>query len=503
MYNRSQIKRASKASLKNHYWRNIFIALIAVITVTGSLNSLFVDLFKNRVDVEFSSNVWFYIKSIITYYIPDFLNAGGFVLKVIPNELVDASLGFAVNLILTPISFPFYIAYAVYQTNFESSIQIFYVILGVLLYVAFIVFILFPLHTSSLKYFLDKEKNQSDKNPMLFSFKNYYKNIIITKCLVSLKYMMWSLTVVMIPYKYYQYSLVDYILCDNPSMSPRDVIETSKRLTDGKKMKLFMLDISFIPYEILSLFTLGLLDILFLSPYIQIAKAKVYNEFKGELLADDLSANIPYDLIKTRNKEGILLRREVEYDCPYTLVDYILIFFIVSMVGWFWEVCLHFLQTFTFANRGTLYGPWLPIYGTGGVVVLFLLKGTRKRPFLTFILSIVICLTIEYFTGWFLEVTKGLKYWDYSDMPLNLNGRICLYGGLIFGFGCIVMIYFLGPFLYSILANIKPKTKWIISSILLTAFVADIIVSAFYPNSGEGVTTPANMFKVLSYVLCQ
>ena len=67
-------------------------------------------------------------------------------------------------------------------------------------------------------------------------------------------------------------------------------------------------------------------------------------------------------------------------------------------------------------------------------------------------------------------------------MPFNLNGRICLFGGLLFGIGCLFAIYFVGPGLYPILHKISNKNRWIITAVCTTLILIDTIISKFYPN---------------------
>lgn len=77
--------------------------------------------------------------------------------------------------------------------------------------------------------------------------------------------------------------------------------------------------------------------------------------------------------------------RTVSSDRSYSLVNLVMMFFIFCFVGWVWEVSLAFISEGTFVNRGTLHGPWLPIYGTGGVIILILLKKLRKKPLFEFL----------------------------------------------------------------------------------------------------------------------
>ncbi len=162
------------------------------------------------------------------------------------------------------------------------------------------------------------------------------------------------------------------------------------------------------------------------------------------------------------------------------------------MVGYIWETCLKLVQTGNLVNSGTLHGPWLPIYGTGGLAVLILLKRFKDRPILIFVLSLIVCTLIEYFTSCYLEFTKGVRYWDYSNYLINLNGRVCLEGSIIFGLaGCVVM-YIAEPFFLNIFNKIPSQIIIIVCVLLVVLFICDNIYSHFHPNTGEGITYSEN-----------
>mgnify|MGYP000694838553 FL=1 len=120
-------------------------------------------------------------------------------------------------------------------------------------------------------------------------------------------------------------------------------------------------------------------------------------------------------------------------------------FFIFSCIGWLWEVSLHLITDGVFVNRGAMHGPWLPIYGSGGILILTLLKKFRDKPYLCFILIFVLCGFLEYTTSYVMEMNTGLKWWDYSGYFLNLDGRICAEGLCVFGIGGMAFIYVLAP----------------------------------------------------------
>ena len=176
----------------------------------------------------------------------------------------------------------------------------------------------------------------------------------------------------------------------------------------------------------------------------------------------------------------------------YTILSIILLFFVLCIFGWLWEVVLHLMQTGEFVNRGTLHGPWLPIYGGGCAAILTLLYKLRKKPLTEFFMIVVVCGIIEYFSSWILEVTHdGQRWWDYSGYYLNLNGRICAEGLLVFGIGGAAFIYVLAPWLDNLILRIRTSLLWGICISLLAIFLGDVIYSSFVPNTGKGITSSA------------
>ena len=167
---------------------------------------------------------------------------------------------------------------------------------------------------------------------------------------------------------------------------------------------------------------------------------------------------------------------------------YILLFFLVSFFGWIWEVCIYLVREHRFVNRGITIGPWLPIYGAGALLLYFLLHKWAKKPVRVFLLSMTICSVLEYGSGYFLEKMWGVKWWDYSDMFLNLDGHICLMSCLMFGVGGVFLMSFVIP-VYTALYDKIPAKVWLsVSLILLILFVADAAYSADIPHMGRGIT---------------
>ncbi|MCR2019350.1 DUF975 family protein [Blautia pseudococcoides] len=179
----------------------------------------------------------------------------------------------------------------------------------------------------------------------------------------------------------------------------------------------------------------------------------------------------------------------LRYMRRYSVWSVILLFFAFSFIGWVWEVSLHLITDGVFVNRGVLHGPWLPIYGTGGVMILAVLNKFREKPLVEFLLTIVLCGCVEYFTSWFLEIThNGQKWWDYSGYFLNLNGRICAEGLLVFGLGGMAIVYVAAPLLDDLIRKIPHRILIPVCITLLAVFGADEVYSNQHPNTGKGIT---------------
>lgn len=176
----------------------------------------------------------------------------------------------------------------------------------------------------------------------------------------------------------------------------------------------------------------------------------------------------------------------IYYMRNYSLTSLILIFVFFSFFGWAWEVILHFVQAGNWVNRGVLHGPWLPIYGSGGVLMLLFLKRLRQKPILHFLGTIVLCGFVEYWTGYACEKFLGRRYWSYDGYFLNLDGRICAEGLLAFGIGGILMVYFLAPLVDDLIRKMPMKVTIPICVVLSLLFVGDSLYSRKYPNTNTG-----------------
>lgn len=180
--------------------------------------------------------------------------------------------------------------------------------------------------------------------------------------------------------------------------------------------------------------------------------------------------------------------KQIRYLRRYSVWSIIMLFFIFAFIGWCWEVSLHLISDGVFVNRGVLHGPWLPIYGTGGVLILIVLNKFRKNPAVELVTAMILCGCVEYYTSYYLEMSHGKKWWDYSGYFLNINGRICVEGILVFGMGGMGIVYFLAPLLDNLIRKIKIQLLVPACVVLLGLFAVDQVYSGKHPNSGKGIT---------------
>ena len=104
----------------------------------------------------------------------------------------------------------------------------------------------------------------------------------------------------------------------------------------------------------------------------------------------------------------------------------------------------------------------------------------------TKVLSFLISAVIEYATSFYLEITKGMVWWDYSQKPFNINGRICLLYTLVFALLATILYYFVIPKIINLLKRVNYKVLSAISIILLSLYLVDNIYSYKKPNIVRG-----------------
>lgn len=125
----------------------------------------------------------------------------------------------------------------------------------------------------------------------------------------------------------------------------------------------------------------------------------------------------------------------------------------------------------------SLLGPICPIYGYGALLVSILLKKYQNDIIITFLMSIIICGLLEYFTSYFMELFFHARWWDYSNRKLNINGRVCLDNLVLFGIASLIIIYVVNPFIIQKINLIPSNMQSVLITLLIIIHIIDNIVS--------------------------
>ena len=231
MWNRQQVKEQAKIIMKRNYWKMFVVALIA-----GILNAEYVDLIQAVED-----------------FIPD---------NVLPSTFSS---------ILTILSGGFFV-------GLLSSIFIGNVI-----------------RVGEQYYFIKNHYGNPALNEIFQGFKGNYLNVVKIMLIMELKIMLWLLLLV-VPgiIKAYEYSMIPYLLAENPNITMDEAFSLSKQMTTGQKMNLFVLDLSFLGWYFLGFLCFGI-GALFVKPYDVAAFTEVYLILKESVKKDECATDIQSD----------------------------------------------------------------------------------------------------------------------------------------------------------------------------------------------------------------
>lgn len=155
----------------------------------------------------------------------------------------------------------------------------------------------------------------------------------------------------------------------------------------------------------------------------------------------------------------------------------IITFMIYSFLGWIVEIIDYYILYKKIINRGFLIGPYCPIYGVGCTLITLLLTRYSQEPLTLFIVAVAICSILEYTTSYLMEVIFKTRWWDYSNMRFNINGRVCLETLIPFGIGGMCIIYLINPLLSTLFSQTNDTLIIVISIILASLFIIDLVFS--------------------------
>lgn len=152
-------------------------------------------------------------------------------------------------------------------------------------------------------------------------------------------------------------------------------------------------------------------------------------------------------------------------------------FIIYAFLGWCTEVAFAAVVQGKFVNRGFLNGPVCPIYGFGMLIIIFVLKPVKGNLFVLFLAAMLLTSALEWITGFVLERLFHEKWWDYSDMPCNLNGYICLGFSLLWGLAGVFVIKLIHPMIAAAVRIVPHLFGVIMLSVCYAVLAADVILT--------------------------
>lgn len=402
-----------------------------------------------------------------------------------------------------------------------STALIFYVV-GALLLFLFQVFVSNILQVGEKRYFLENRNYaQTPVSKIFFLYKlRCIRNPAWIMFCRSVFQFLWNLTIAGGIFKHYEYILIPYILAENPKISRRDAFFLSKQLMKHNKWKMFKLDLSFAGWHALSILTLGLLDFVFVIPYTAGCRAELYAVLRrnyvlsrstryeqlndsylehvpsedelliGKALYDDSQG--PYTKISYFAPEQYpvflfsvqppmrAVRSMVKPDRKYDIISYIFLFFSFSIFGWILETLTRLMQSGTFEKNVVFCGPWIPVYGIYGLIILLIIKRLMKNPVAVFFSCFFVYSVLEYLINFAFDTAFGITLRDYSNFLLNLNGRIYLGGSIIYALLGCAFLYYLAPRWTGLFMKLGRPKRILVCVVLCILFAADLAGSVLF-----------------------
>lgn len=295
MWKRKELKSKAKKVVRKNYWTAIVVCFLIAL-LTGEFGTSIIGLFQE----DDSINPYYIITHTNEFFDEkededksEAMKEQTEIAKLIEEKkgslsetekkvlnIIEANL----NSITKSKKYIFKVSDAIKSFIFErNDIAIELIIMAVISF-AFAIFIANPLIVAGKRYFIKARKKSSAKIGVILEVfsKKCWLNVSIIIFLRDIYNLLWYLTIVMGIIKTYEYKMISYILADNPEIGRKEAFKLSKQMMKGNKWRVFVLDLSFIGWEILSMFTLGLLNIFYINPYKVATKVELYEILKKE-----------------------------------------------------------------------------------------------------------------------------------------------------------------------------------------------------------------------------
>ena len=285
MWTRKELKEQGRVSFKRNYWRSVIVAFLISMVIGGGagfsavshVNRIYqADDFDTDIEINgYPNNTTISINGedltltgeIANDLAEDLQEAG--ISDIAPGDLEDfaeATGGISGAALGAAIAF--------------GALAVFFVTMIILALVfAFNAFVVNPFIVGGQRFFVRNLNEEASVSNIGYAYDNNYKNVALTMFFKDLYTILWGLLFI-IPgiVKAYEYRMIPYLLADDPTMTKEQAFAISKEMMTGNKWKAFVLDLSFLGWHILSLFTLGILEVFWVSPYEYATDAALYRK---------------------------------------------------------------------------------------------------------------------------------------------------------------------------------------------------------------------------------
>ena len=267
MWIRSELKERGKISFKRFYWKSVLVCFICLL-LSGGIGSGV----SNRISDTYTSTINNNYEDDYTNW--EYYDEDEYVDEYYYDEEIDQEFNNAFE-------------------SFESIFMggFFVLFIGIIIVAALIGFVIkllivYPIEIGKNNFFMGIREEEKTLDSLIFVYKSgQLKNTIITMFMKGLFQTLWTLLFI-IPgiIKAYEYRMIPYILSENPEISRKRAFEISKQMMKGNKWNTFVLDLSFLGWQILSGLTIGILGIFYVNPYVQGTNAELYAYLREDAL---------------------------------------------------------------------------------------------------------------------------------------------------------------------------------------------------------------------------
>ena len=483
MWMRTELKKKARTLLKQNYWKAVSVCfIIAMLTTAYPVSTTFISL--QNISVTGEPDAAFALdmpnSEIVIQTVSHFFE--GVSLPGIGGRIVSAAGQIMIDMFSNHITLFFNILRSANAFLSEGAgIGLILTAAGLLLAFLYQIFINNLLLIGEKRFFMEIHSYRGtmiSKIFFLFKLRCLRRPAWVMFCR-TLFQSLWDLTIVGGIIKHYEYSMIPFILAENPQISRRDAFFLSRQLTAHNKWRLFLLDLSFAGWTVLSVLTLGLLE--FFLEHVPsedelLIRKALYDDSKGPYTKISYFAPEQYPVFLFSVQPPLrAVRSPLKAGRKYDACTMLFLFHAFSLFGWLLEMLVHLVQNGTFNNDTMFFAPWVPLYGLFGILSLALTKRVVQKPALAFAVCFAVYSLLEYTSNLVSDLLLGFPFRDYSGFLLNLNGRIYPGGSAVFALLGCGFIYFLAPKWAEQFEKAGRPVRWAVCIILTLLLAADTV----------------------------